>query len=116
MWDNADEEEMERAKLLRALALAHRIMKYGPNNHGHEWTHADIEDPGNVGKDFEAQVPDDEACLRSVPLDVSMPQICNRLEDWNNPVALGANQNKISYCIESFLTTRKFLTSLSASV
>jgi len=103
VWDDADEEEMERAELLRAMALARRIMKYGPSNHGHEWTHADIEDPGNVENDFEAEVLDDEDCLRSAPLHVSMPQICNRLEDWNNPVAPGALQNKVSYCIDYYL-------------
>ena len=34
LWDDGDSEEMERSELLRALALARRIMKYGPYNHG----------------------------------------------------------------------------------
>ncbi len=36
IWDDGEDEEMERAELLRGAALAKRIMKYGPHNHGHE--------------------------------------------------------------------------------
>ena len=64
VWDDQDEGEMERKELLQALALARRIMKYGPHNHGHEWVAADMEDPVNVVGDLEAHDLDDEAIIR----------------------------------------------------
>jgi hypothetical protein len=103
LWDDHDSEDMERKELLQALALARRVMKYGPHNHGHEWVAADMEDSVMDVGDLEAPGLDDEAHMRRMPFDVGVPQLVNRGEDWNNPVAHGAVQNKISYCIDYFL-------------
>ncbi len=35
-WGDGDEEQMERADLMKALALARRIRLYGPRDHEHE--------------------------------------------------------------------------------
>ena len=78
-------------------------MKYGPHNHGREWVAANMEDPVNVVGDLEAPTLDDEAHMRRMPLVVGIPQLLNRVEDWNNPVEHRAEQNKISYCIDYFL-------------
>ncbi len=62
-----------------------------------------MEDPVNVVGDLEAPALDDEAHMWRMPFDVGVPQLLNRAEDWNNPVAHGAEQNKISYCIDYYL-------------
>ncbi len=40
-WDDGDEEQIERADLMIALALARRIRLYGPHDHEHEWSDGD---------------------------------------------------------------------------
>ncbi len=69
------------------MALARKILKNGPHNHDHEWGNADIEKKGNFVYDLETKVPDNEVGLRMTPFGIEVPQIVNRLEDWNIFVA-----------------------------
>ncbi len=76
---------MERAELLRGVTLDRRILKYGPRTHGQEWVNADIEDQEMVVYGLEAHVPHDEVGWRRMPFNFGVPQIVNRLKDWNIP-------------------------------
>ena len=83
---------MERAELMRALALARRIRLYGPHDHDHEWVDADAQGMIENDKFFEGDEREDEMDLPKAPFDgVCYPHIIDLPEDWDSLVAPGAS-------------------------
>jgi hypothetical protein len=86
------------------LALARRIRLYGPHDHEHEWSDADTQSAIENEENLEEGDREDEMKMPKAPFDgVCNPDSIDLPEDWNSPVAPGATQNKLSYCIVYFL-------------
>jgi hypothetical protein len=95
---------MERADLVMALALARRIILYGPHDHGHNWVDADNQGANEVAENPEEGGREDELAWSAAPFDLVIDgNFIELAEDWNIDVAPGATQNKLSYCVDFFL-------------
>jgi len=100
-WVDGDEEQMERADFMIALALARQIRLYGPHDHEHEWVNVDAQGTIENDENLEEWEREDEMEMSKALFDgACYLDIIDLLKYWNSLVAHGATQNKLRYCID----------------
>jgi hypothetical protein len=97
---------MDRVQVKAALGFAKKLRDNGKVTY--DWNERDSQHADHVASDsYEDHALPDEMSMAQAPFEARDGLALDRAEDWVEPVAPNAKQNKLSYLIDYFMMARK---------